>query len=73
MKYYGFSAYWVLDEVKKGNTVYVLDREARAVCDINSLPLDRAMAIIKNAENDCDRYEFWHEVEEETESDDGKL
>ena len=65
MQYYGFSAYWVMDEVKKGKTVYVLDREARAVCDVNSLPVDRAMNIIKSAEENPERYEFWYEIEEE--------
>jgi hypothetical protein len=64
MKYRDFFAYWVMDEVKNGNTVYVLDRQTKTVEVVNEMTVDKAMAVINSAEADAKRYEFWCEEEE---------
>jgi hypothetical protein len=64
MKYREFSAYWVMDEVKKGERVYVLDRQTKTVEVVNEMTVDKAMAVINSAEADSKRYEFWTEKEE---------
>lgn len=64
MKYRDFGAYWVMDEVKKGERVYVLDRQTKAVEVVNEMTVDKAMAVINSAEKDSKRYEFWVEEEE---------
>lgn len=69
MKYRECSAYWVTDEVKKGKTVYVLDRQAKTVEVVNEMTFDKAMAVIDSAEADSGRYEFWYEVEETEETE----
>lgn len=52
---------WVIDEIEKGNEVYVLDRSTRAVECVNEMTLKRAVGIIEAAkESKSDRYEFWY-------------
>lgn len=65
MKYRTFSAYWVFDEIKAGKTVCVLDRKLREVFFVNSMTVDRMIAVLNSAEENSDRYEFWTEEEEE--------
>lgn len=64
MKYRSFYAHWAMDEVEKGNTVYVLDRQTRTVKTFNEMTVSKATAVLKSAEEDCTRYEFWVEEEE---------
>ena len=66
MKYRDFYAFWVLDELEDGNTIYVLDRQTKKVEVINEMTVDKAMAVINSAKADADRYKFWCEVTEET-------
>ena len=68
MKYRDFYAFWAIDEVKKGNTVYVLDRQTKTVEVLNEMTVDKAMAVINSAEEDSKRYEFWVEETEENEN-----
>lgn len=68
MKYRGFYAHWAMDEVEKGNTVHFLDRQARTVKTFNELTVSKAVAVLKSAEEDCMRYEFWVEETEENEN-----
>lgn len=65
MKYRDFYACWAMDEVKKGKTVYVLDRQTKTVEVVNEMTVDKAMAVINSAETDFTRYEFWTEEKEE--------
>jgi hypothetical protein len=64
MKYRDIYACWVLTEVENGVVVSVLDRELRTVKTVNEMTVDRAVAVIKSAEENRDRYVFWA-VEEE--------
>jgi IS30 family transposase len=64
MKYRSFYAHWAMDEVEKGNIVYVLDRQTRTVETFNELTVGKATAVLKSAEEDSKRYEFWVEEEE---------
>lgn len=68
MKYRDFSAYWVMDEIKSGKTVYALDRKEKAVAVVNFLSVDEAMEAIKLAEKNPTRFEFWTEEQEESEN-----
>lgn len=68
MKYRHFYAHWAMDEVEKGNIVYVLDRETRTVKTFNEMTVSKAVAVLKSAEEDCKRYEFWVEETEENEN-----
>lgn len=57
-----------MPEIERGNTVYVLDREAREIYAANDLTVNEALAIIKRADDGRDRFDFWIE-EEEVEKD----
>ena len=67
MKYRDFYAFWVIDEVKKGERVYVLDRQTKTVEVVNEMTVDKAAAVINSAVVDSNRYAFWCEETEETE------
>ena len=68
MKYRTLYAYWVFDEIKAGKTVYVLDRELREVLFVNSMTVDRMVAVLNSAEENSARYDFWVEETEENEN-----
>ena len=69
MKYRDFYAHWAIDEVKKGNTVYVLDRQTKTVEVFNEMTVDKAMAVVNSADKYADRYEFWTEEKEKNENE----
>ena len=68
MRYKSIYAFWVIDEIKNDNTVYVLDRVTKTVATVNDMPVDKAIAVLKSAEENSDRYEFWYEETEENEN-----
>ena len=55
-KVYNFS---VIDEIKAGNTVCVLDKATREVFELNSAPVSVYCAILE--ESDTDRFVMWTE------------
>ena len=63
MKYKTIYHFMVSDEIEAGNKVYCLDREDKCVFEVNDLPFENALGLIRDAK-DNDRYEFWREVEE---------
>ena len=65
MKYTSVYHFMVLDELKRGKTIYALDRYLREVIFINSLTVDRAIAVLNSADEDPKRYEFWYDETEE--------
>lgn len=77
IKYEDVRPYWVLQEIRDGKKVYVCDRKFRSVHSVNTSPIEDVLKAIDSKEDE--RYAFWSEeevadeVEEETESDDGKL
>lgn len=66
MKYISISAYWVIDEIREGKTIYVLDRKTQTVSKINSMPIQNVIKITEDKEEKS-RYEFWYEEMEENE------
>ena len=69
MKYKSVSAYWTIDEAKKGNVVYVLDKKTKQVLNLNELMLDTAISVINAADKDPNRFEFWTEEKENAEDE----
>ena len=65
MKYITIYEFYVIDEIKNGNTVYCLDRAKKSVHIMNDICVERALEIIKEAREDSDRFEFWKVVTEE--------
>ena len=65
MKYISVYPYWVIDEIKKGNTVYVLDRKTLTVSKVNGWNIQNVIRAIESQEKN--RYEFWYEELEENE------
>ncbi len=62
-KVYHFS---VLDEIKKRNTVYYLDRQYNEVGNINNMATEDTVIMLSQAEkDDSNRYAFW--IEDTTE------
>ena len=62
---------WVLDEVKSGKEVFVLDKSCRSIESINDMTIKRALGLIESAEKSKNgRYEFWYE---ETETEETKV
>jgi hypothetical protein len=62
MKYEEISPYWVIDEIKKGKKVYVLDRKLKNVASVNEATVQDVVTVIKSEEDG--RYVFWYEEEE---------
>jgi nitroreductase len=61
MKYVSVYPWWVIDAIKKGHKVYVLDRKLKTVHVVNSAPIQDVVAVTESEEKD--RYEFWYEEE----------
>ena len=53
----------LFDEIKNGKTVYCLDRKSREVHTVNELTVNDMVAILKGAEEEPQRFEFWEEVD----------
>ena len=62
MKYKSVYPRWVLDDIKSGKRVYVLDKQTQVVHTMNELSLSTALKITESPEDG--RYEFWYEVYE---------
>lgn len=63
MKYISVDPYWVIDEIKKGKKVYVLDRKLKKVSTVNDASVQDVVTVIESEEKN--RYEFWYEESEE--------
>lgn len=63
MKFVTITPSWVLDEIAKGNTVFVLDKEVQEVFNLGDMKTISALAIIECAKEHTDRYLFWYEKE----------
>lgn len=68
MKYTRVYPWWAMDEVKKGKTVFVLDKACKEVFNLNELIFVSAVEMIKVAEANTERFEFWTEEQEESEN-----
>ena len=55
----------VFDELTQGKKVCVCDRQYHSCDTLNELTVDKAIAIINDAAEHKDRYDFW--IEEESE------
>ena len=53
----------VFDEIKKGKTVYCLDRQTKLVHTVNDLSADDMALILNEADGAPHRFEFWEEVD----------
>jgi urease gamma subunit len=60
MKYKQIYSFLVLDNIRDGKTVYLLDRKARAVICVNDMCVSDLVEVI-NTEDTTGRFEFWHE------------
>lgn len=67
MKYKKIYSHWVIDDIQDDKKVFCLDRKFLRVVLINDLTVDQMLAILKNALEESDRYEFWYEEPEEAE------
>lgn len=67
MEYIEIYSFRLFDRIMSGNKVYCLDRELKTVFAVNELTADRLVAVMKSAEEESTRYEFWYEVTEEAE------
>ena len=61
MKYTTIYSWNMLEEIKKGATVYALDKKEKEVICINEVLVDYALRLLAEAEKDCDRFVFWKE------------
>jgi hypothetical protein len=59
MEYKKTYSFMVLNNIKEGKSVYMLDRKARAVLCVNDMCVGDAMEIIDS--QDEERFEFWYE------------
>lgn len=62
-EYYSVSPFFVFDEIKKGKTVYCLDKKERLIMTVNTLRAEFAASLIVEAENNSNRFVFWYEKE----------
>lgn len=65
MKYITIYSFCVIDEIKEGNTVYCLDKRNVSVHIMNDICMDVALTILKEAEEDSNRFAFWKKEKEE--------
>lgn len=61
MKYVSVYPWWVIDEIKKGRKVYVLDRKLKTVHLVNVAPVQDVTRATESEEKG--RFEFWYEEE----------
>jgi sortase (surface protein transpeptidase) len=61
MRYNNIYSWRVIDEVKRGESVYVLDKKEKEVYAVNDITLGFALRIIEEAEKDMSRFDFWME------------
>lgn len=64
MKYVSIYPWDVINNIKKGRKVYVLDRQVKKVYTVNDATVGDVVAVIASKEED--RYEFWYEEEVKT-------
>lgn len=63
MKFRDIYSFLAIEEIEKGKTVVVLDKEMRTVKTINDMNVCEAVTLIQGANKIPGRFEFW--VEEE--------
>jgi hypothetical protein len=66
MEYIEVYSFRLFDRIMSGNKIYCLDRKLKKVFTVNELTADRLVALIKSAEEELNRYEFWYEEAEES-------
>lgn len=64
MKYITVYHFSVMDEVKQGNTVFLLDKRAKRVEIFNDIAFETALNILAEARVNDDRFVFWKEIKE---------
>ena len=64
MKFIDTSSYWLFDDVKDGKIVFALDKQLKKIEVVNYLTVDQLVAVMKSAETEPTRYEFWYKAEE---------
>lgn len=62
MKYKKIFSFTAMDEIAKGKTVYMLDREEKLVYEVNNMAVSKLLRIIE--EENSNRYSFWYESPE---------
>ena len=62
-EYVTIFSFQAMSEIEAGETVYMLDRERRAVFCVNDLSVYEFMAVLKADNEDSARFEFWYEAE----------
>lgn len=67
MKYISISRLWVIDEIRNGHKVFVLDRKFKKVSTVNDASVQDVVAVTESKEKD--RYEFWYEENEVNENE----
>lgn len=56
---------WVIDEVKNGKVVFVLDKQFKRIAVVNEMSLQDVIRVTESEEEN--RYAFWHVEETKTE------
>lgn len=69
MEYKKVYRFTMIDEIKKGKTVYCLDRRMRKIYKTNGLPFGFALSLIDAVAKDEGRFSLWTEEKEEKEND----
>lgn len=69
MKNYKSVYYWdIIDRIKEGKLVYLLDKEEQTVYCVNDISVDKYAEILNLCKEKSERFESWIEVHtEETE------
>lgn len=60
---------WVIDEIRKGKRIFVLDRKMKSISYVNDASVEDVVRAIDSAEAESGRYDFWYE-DDESEVDD---
>lgn len=58
---------WVIDEIRKGKKVFVLDKKKKTISYVNDASVEDVVKGIERAEAESGRFEFWYEEESEAE------
>ena len=65
VEFKGIYYFEAFNNLKEGKKVSVCDRQIQSCDTLNEMTVDEAIALINDAEEHKDRYNFW--IEEETE------
>ena len=69
MKYQTLYSFEVMSTIEDGQKVYMLDRKYIVCANVSNLTVEEFVEVLKQAEKERNRFEFWTVIEETEEKE----